>query len=128
MTGPWKPSAMPPPLLPPLPRAVVTVSSVKITVPLAPDQVPRDLLRPAPTPVTPVELLVMVKSPTPDKPATPLLATLNGKSYRKACVTMTELGQNCVVLLQGKLDGDGVLSEAGLTVQPKTPKPEPAAG
>jgi hypothetical protein len=112
----------------PPPRGVINVSSVKITLPLAPDQVPRDLLPPAPAPAGPVELLVMLKSPTPDKPATPLLATLNGKSYRKACATMTELGQNCVVLLQGKFNGDGVLLEAGLTVQPKTPKPEPAKG
>jgi hypothetical protein len=45
------------------------------------------------------------------------------KSLRKAIATIAETGADgCVAIVQGKLERGDVVSEAGLVVQPKTPK------
>jgi len=50
-------------------------------------------------------------------------AMVNSKSYRKALVTMDELGaDNCNIILQASMTVMGKLEAAGLAVQPKTPK------
>jgi hypothetical protein len=48
-------------------------------------------------------------------------ADLNAKSVRKAIAAIKEYGaEGCAVILQGKLNADNTLAEAGLAVQPKT--------
>ena|SRR5690348_8177126 len=59
-----------------------------------------------------------------------LTADLNAKSVRKAIATIKEAGaENVACILQGKLEANDVLAEAGLAVQlkvkPATP-PSPA--
>jgi hypothetical protein len=45
------------------------------------------------------------------------------KSLRKAIATIAEAGADqCVAIVQGKLERGDMVSEAGLVVQPKTPK------
>ena len=45
------------------------------------------------------------------------------KSLRKAIATIAETGADeCVAIVQGKLERGDMVSEAGLTVQLKTPK------
>jgi hypothetical protein len=54
-------------------------------------------------------------------------ADLNAKSARKAIATIREAGpEACAVILQGKLQPDNTLAEAGLTVQLKTKAEAPA--
>jgi hypothetical protein len=51
-------------------------------------------------------------------------AMVNSKSYRKALVTLDELGtDSCAVILQAAMTVPGKLEAAGLAVQPKAPKP-----
>jgi hypothetical protein len=50
-----------------------------------------------------------------------LVVDLNAKSVRKAVATIREAGpEACAVILQGKLQPDNSLAEAGLTVSLKT--------
>jgi hypothetical protein len=54
-------------------------------------------------------------------------ADLNAKSVRKAIATIREAGPDaCAVILQGKLQPDNSLAEAGLTVQLKVKAEAPA--
>ena len=49
---------------------------------------------------------------------------VNSKSYRKALVTLDELGaDSCAVILQASMTVPGKLEAAGLAVQPKAHKP-----
>ena len=51
-------------------------------------------------------------------------AMVNSKSYRKALVTLDELGaDSCAVILQASMTVPGKLESAGIAVQPKAPKP-----
>ena len=54
-----------------------------------------------------------------------LKAELNAKSLRR-CVTAIQTAgpESVAVVLSGRLEGD-TLAEAGMVVQPKTPKPQP---
>ena len=55
-------------------------------------------------------------------------AELSAKSVRRAATTVAELGPDAVaVILQGRLEPGDVIAEAGITAQPKGPKPAPAA-
>jgi uncharacterized protein YpuA (DUF1002 family) len=50
-------------------------------------------------------------------------AMVNSKSYRKALVTLDELGaDNCNIILQASMTVPGKLEAAGIAVQPKAPK------
>ena len=50
-------------------------------------------------------------------------AMVNSKSYRKALVTLDELGaDSCAVILQAAMTVPGKLEAAGIAVQPKAPK------
>ena len=52
-------------------------------------------------------------------------AMVNSKSYRKAFVTLAELGaDNCTVILQASMTVMGKLEACGLAVQPKAKKAE----
>ena len=54
-----------------------------------------------------------------------LEAMVNSKSYRKAFVTLAELGgDNCTVILQASMTVMGKLESCGLAVQPKAKKAE----
>jgi hypothetical protein len=49
---------------------------------------------------------------------------VNSKSYRKALIALDELGaDNCTVIIQASMLAFGKLEAAGLSVQPKAPKP-----
>lgn len=48
-------------------------------------------------------------------------AEVSAKGLRRV-VTQLATGEECVVVIQGKLEGD-VITEAGLVAQVKTPKP-----
>jgi hypothetical protein len=55
-------------------------------------------------------------------------AELSAKSVRRAATTVAELGPEAVaVILQGKLEPGDVISEAGISAQPRGLKPPPAA-
>jgi hypothetical protein len=55
-------------------------------------------------------------------------ADLSAKLVRRAATTVAELGPEAVaVILQGKLEPGDVISEAGISAQPRGPKPPPAA-
>jgi hypothetical protein len=57
-----------------------------------------------------------------------ITADLNAKSVRKAIATIRENGpEACAVILQGKLQPDNTLAEAGLNVQLKQKAEAPAA-
>jgi hypothetical protein len=76
---------------------------------------------PAPDGVSRVNLHIQL----PDRTVTADIAT---KSLRKAQVAVRELGaDNVALLLQGRLVAGDVIDEAGLSAQPKAPKPQPAA-
>ena len=102
----------------------ITLKGVKVNTLLPPASLPADLVPPEPQPAgNPVIELAIEGSPLV------LRAALNGKSVRRALKQIAEQGPDHVnVLLQGTLRagvGDAYeLDAAGLTVTPKTPKPE----
>lgn len=109
-------------------RATVTLKGVKINTLLPPAVLSADLVPPEPQPAGSPEVDIEIEG-------SPLVlrAVLNGKSIRRALKTIAELGSDNVnVLLQGNLKppsapgGPYVIDAAGLTVTPKTPKPEAA--
>jgi hypothetical protein len=56
-----------------------------------------------------------------------ITAEVNAKSLRRCVATIAENGPDGVaVVLQGKLEADDTLLEAGIAAQPKTPKATPA--
>jgi len=77
------------------------------------------------------EQLVAFVPPTGDRVQIPIEAggrrlsvSLKAKSLRKAIATATELGaDNVAVILQGKLEQNNTLADAGLSVQPKGARP-----
>jgi hypothetical protein len=51
-------------------------------------------------------------------------ADVNAKSLRRCIATIAESGpDNGAVILQGKLEADGSISESGIVAQPKVAKP-----
>jgi hypothetical protein len=55
-----------------------------------------------------------------------IVADLNAKSVRKAIAAIRQNGpEACAVVLQGKLQPDNSLTEAGLNVQLKQPQRDP---
>jgi hypothetical protein len=56
-----------------------------------------------------------------------ITAEVNAKSLRRCVATIAENGPDGVaVVLQGKLEANDTLLEAGIAAQPKTPKATPA--
>jgi hypothetical protein len=50
-------------------------------------------------------------------------AEVNAKSLRRAVTTISAAGpEGVAVIVQGKLEANGVLAEAGIAAQPKAPK------
>jgi hypothetical protein len=104
----------------------IKLKGVKVNTLLPPAALPADLVPPEPQPAgNPVVELEIEGSPLV------LRAVLNGKSVRRAVKAIAEHGpDNVTVLLQGNLrpaaaaGGAYKLDAAGLTVTPKTPKPE----
>ena len=105
-------------------KARIKLKGVKVNTLLPPAALPADLVPPEPLPAgSPVVELEIEGTPLV------LRAVLNGKSVRRALKTIAEHGpDNVHVLLQGTLrpgaGGGYELEGAGLTVTPKTPKPE----
>jgi hypothetical protein len=101
----------------------LTVPSVKLTLPLPPDRLPRV---PLDGPIQPVDWVIEVAS-TLGAPPLRIPVSLNGQSYRQVLRQADELGQQAVVVLHGKLTGDGRLEEARISVQVRPPKPSAPA-
>ena len=60
-------------------------------------------------------------------PGKTIVAEVNAKSLRRTVAAIAAAGPNGVaVVLQGKLEDEDRLTEAGIAAQPKTPKPPPA--
>lgn len=96
----------------------LTATRLKVTTVLNATEV---LAVPAPDGTPRVNLRIRL----PDRVVTADIAT---KSLRKAQATVRTLGaDNVVLLLQGHLAAGDVIAEAGLSAQPKTPKPQPDA-
>ena len=106
----------------------IKLKGVKVNTLLPAAALPADLVPPEPQPAgNPVVELEIEGSPLV------LRVVLNGKSVRRAIKTIAELGpENVNVLLQGNLraataaGGAYELDAAGLSVTPKTPRPEGA--
>jgi hypothetical protein len=57
-----------------------------------------------------------------------LRCDFSAKSMRRCLATLRQNGpEHVAVIIQGKLQRDGTIAEAGLVAQPKVVKPEPAA-
>ena len=94
------------------PTNTLTTKSIKATLVLAADEI-LALSAPDGQPRCIVEVSVAG--------ARTVTADLNAKSVRKAIATIRANGpEACAVVLQGKLQPDNTLGEAGLTVQLKT--------
>jgi hypothetical protein len=60
-------------------------------------------------------------------PGKTIVAEVNAKSLRRTVAAIAAAGPNGVaVVLQGKLEDEDRLTEAGIAAQPKTPKPPSA--
>jgi hypothetical protein len=93
------------------PHTPLTGRALKCTVALSPAEI---LAQPVPEGRPRIVLRIRV----PDRTVTADIAT---KSLRRAQATIRENGvEGCAVVLQGKLNADNTLAEAGLTVQAKT--------
>ena len=89
-------------------KATLVLSPIEVAALAAPDGKPRCIVR------------VNVAGRT-------VTADLNAKSVRKAIAAICAAGpDNVAVILQGKLNADNTLAEAGLTVQLKTKAEAPA--
>ena len=89
----------------------LTGRALKVTVVLNAAEI---LAQPVPEGKPRVTLRIKV----PDRTVT---ADIAAKSLRRAQATIKENGvEGCAVVLQGKLNADNTLAEAGLTVQAKT--------
>jgi hypothetical protein len=104
----------------------ITLRGVKVNTLLPPGALPADLVPPEPQPSgNPVIELEI------EGTSLVMRAVLNGRSVRRGLKTIAELGSDNVnVVLQGNLRQAAApgapyeLDAAGLTVSPKTPKPE----
>jgi hypothetical protein len=102
--------------------APITVTAVKVAIPLRPHQIPRDLVPPEPAPAgTPVLRLQLEGTDTT------VTAQLNGKSCRKLLKQIAEYGpDNTSIILQGNLKpglmpGSFTLEGAGFQAFNKAP-------
>jgi hypothetical protein len=92
---------------------MLTANQLKITVVLRPEEL---LTIPAPD-GTP---RIVLKIKLPDRT---ISADIASKSLRRAQTTIRDLGnENVACLLQGNLIANDVISDAGLSVQPKVKK------
>ena len=99
------------------PTNTLTARSIKATLVLAADEI---LALSAPDGQPRCIVRVNVAGHT-------VVADLNAKSVRKAIATIRANGpEACAVVLQGKLQPDNTLAEAGLTVQLKAKAEAPA--
>lgn len=125
-----KPRAVPPAPLPQKAahRVVVPITQLKVAQPLQPEQLPRDVLPREGGPNVEIELVFALSSAA-GKPVLPVRAMFSSRNYRRALKAIDEHGGNAVVLLQGRLTGDGELLGAGISVVPNkgTPHKEPAS-
>src|SRR5262250_588100 len=92
-------------------RAALTARSLKVSIVLSPAEM---LGQPVPEGKPRIILRIQV-------PGRTVTADVGCRSLRKAQSTIREHGaEACVVVLQGKLEPDNSLAEAGLAVQLKT--------
>jgi hypothetical protein len=101
--------------------ARIEVQSLKATLPLKPAQVPRDILPPEGTPGG-AKMKVFWGLVLAEKQV--YRVGFSVKNYRKCLKTLDQheaAGSECIILLQGKLVNGGLIEDAGLSVQVKTP-------
>ena len=92
---------------------MLTANQLKITVVLRPEE-----LLTIPAPVGTPRIVLKIK--LPDRT---ISADIASKSLRRAQTTIRDLGnENVACLLQGNLIANDVISDAGLSVQPKVKK------
>lgn len=98
---------------------VIEVASIKVSVPIEGSKLPRDILPPEGSPGSAKALVnLQVKAG-----GLVLTAALKAKSYRDVLSKVDASPHGAFAVLQGKLkDADGVLIDAGFTVQPIVPK------
>src|SRR5215470_19699027 len=100
------------------PTNTLTARSIKATLVLAADEI-LALSAPDGQPRCVVRINVAERT---------VIADLNAKSVRKAIATIHANGpEACAVVLQGKLQPDNTLAEAGITIQLKTKAEMPTA-
>ena len=96
---------------------MLTAKSIKATLVLSPAEI-LNIPVPEGKPRCLVRITVAGRSVTAD---------LNAKSVRRAIANIREAGpDNVSCILQGRLDGNNALLDAGLAIQPRT-KPEAPA-
>jgi hypothetical protein len=101
-----------------MPNLILNAKSLKATIVLDPVEV---LSVPVKDGLSKIALKVAVGGRT-------ISAEVNAKSLRRCIATVRDLGPDAVaVVLQGKLEANGVLVEAGIAAMPKTPKAATAA-
>jgi len=104
--------------------ARIEVQSLKITLPLKSEQVPRDILPEVGTPGT-AKMKVFWDVVLVGQAEEVYRVGFSVKNYRKCLNTLAQHeadGNECIVLLQGKLVSGGVIEDGGLAVQVKKPK------
>ncbi len=104
--------------------ARIEVQSLKITLPLKPEQVPRDILPEVGTPGT-AKMKVFWDVVLVGQAEEVYRVGFSVKNYRKCLNTLVQHeadGNECIVLLQGKLVSGGVIEDGGLSVQVKKVK------
>jgi hypothetical protein len=102
----------------------IEVQSLKITLPLKPDQVPRNILPQEGAPGT-AKMKVFWDLVLAGQEEQVYHVGFSVKNYRKCLKTLEQheaAGNECIVLLQGKLVNGEAVESAGLSVQVKTPK------
>jgi len=105
--------------------ARIEIQSLKITLPLKPEQVPRDILPSEGTPGAAKMKLFWDIVLVGEGEEEVFRVGFSVKNYRKCLKTLEgheAEGNECIVLLQGKLVNGGVIEGAGLSVQLKVPK------
>jgi len=106
--------------------ARIEVQSLKVTLPLKSEQVPRDILPQEGTPgAAKMKVFWEIVLVAQGQEEQVFRVGFSVKNYRKCLKTLEQheaAGSECIVLLQGKLVNGGMVEDAGLSVQVKTPR------
>lgn len=103
--------------------ATVPMKSLKVTLPLKPEQIPKDILPKEGAPGA-AKARVTWNIELENDPPLVVQVSFPVKNYRKILKTIDETQGEVVILLQGRLLGNGIIDGAGLTVQVRKPKEE----
>ncbi len=90
------------------------VRSIKVTIPIQAEELPTDCIAPDGQKAEPIKM-------TFKSGDIALVATLNGKSYKKQ---MKKVEPGAFAVIQGKLGANNEMIECGITIQPPKQKAE----